>query len=333
MVVSIDQVFDEWKALVQREGKDAYRVGPSSSSLSLSSSSSSLECDDNQDDGHQQPSNINNNNNRPFQSCPKELREMICDWCYRVIDHCDIDRGVVSICLSYFDRYLSLSMPHTSSIMNTQRESLIQLVAMSSLYLAVKLNSTRKISVTMMASLSQGNFREDQISKMELCIIKSLRWHLHPPTPFIYLTIASPLIEDDDRSSYSSTNNDHYQGANQGVHQDYNSNKNSNMNNNNTNTNIIELSRYLIELSVCDGFFVDKSPSSIAHAAITLAMETMPRRTPYSVAFHRLEHDPRVTDVCARRLRQVYDLACLQMEEEETEGGGERSGSSPTSVF
>ena len=54
----------------------------------------------------------------------------------------DIDRDIVSIALSYFDRYLSChaSIP----------ETLFQLVAMTSLYLAVKLHSTRKISAISM---------------------------------------------------------------------------------------------------------------------------------------------------------------------------------------
>ena len=56
----------------------------------------------------------------------------------------DIDREVVAIALSYFDRYVS---NHTAIA-----ETLFQLVAMTSLYLAVKLHSTRKISVSSMVS-------------------------------------------------------------------------------------------------------------------------------------------------------------------------------------
>ena len=55
--------------------------------------------------------------------------------------HCsDIDRDVVAIALSYFDRYLAC---HSSSI----HETMFQLVAMTSLFLAAKIHSTRKISV------------------------------------------------------------------------------------------------------------------------------------------------------------------------------------------
>ena len=51
----------------------------------------------------------------------------------------ELDRDIVGISLSYFDRYLSR---HTSI-----DETLYQLVALTSLYLAVKLHSTRKISI------------------------------------------------------------------------------------------------------------------------------------------------------------------------------------------
>lgn len=69
--------------------------------------------------------------------------------CHSLLIICsDIDRDVVSISLSYFDRYLSR---HTSI-----DETLYQLVAMTSLYVAVKLHSTRKISVASMVSIGIG---------------------------------------------------------------------------------------------------------------------------------------------------------------------------------
>jgi len=141
----------------------------------------------------------------------------------------DIDRDVVSISLSYFDRYLS----RRASI----DEALYQLVAMTSLYLAVKLHSTRKISVSSMSALSKGHFRIDQIETMEVLLIRTLQWRLNPPTPTILLNIASPIIHALVKDVYES-----YE--------------------------IEELSRYLLELSVCDGFFIDKKQSSIAHMQV-----------------------------------------------------------------
>lgn len=135
--------------------------------------------------------------------------------------------------MNILDRYLSRHL--------SIGESVYQLVAMTSLYLAVKLHSTRKISVSSMSELSKGHFRVDQIEQMEVFIIKTLRWRLNPPTPTILLNIASPiihaLVKDDD--SYE----------------------------------IGVLAKYLLELSVCDAFFIDKRPSSIAYASILVAMD------------------------------------------------------------
>ena len=56
----------------------------------------------------------------------------------------DIDRDVVVIAISYFDRNLSKRK-------RNMNRSLTQLVAMTSLYLAVKLHSTKKVSVELMS--------------------------------------------------------------------------------------------------------------------------------------------------------------------------------------
>jgi len=149
-----------------------------------------------------------------------------------------------------------------------------------------------------MASLSQGRLRVDQVLKMELCIIKSLCWRLNPPTPFIYLTVAGPLIDA------SADGGD-------------------------TSTNVKELSNYLLELSVCDGNFADKKPSWIAYAAISVAMDVLsiPKK---SALLYRLDNSPHMTELCIQRLHQIYNLASLQLEEDGTDSL--RNGSPPTTV-
>ena len=147
------------------------------------------------------------------------------------------------------------------------------------------------------SALSKGHFRVDQILKMEICIIKSLRWHLNPPTPSIFLNLASPLIDDSAASPQAA-----YE--------------------------IAELARYLLELSVCDGFFIGKKPSSITYASILVAMETLctSTKTMKKIASYKLDKSPHMTQQCAQCLRHVYTLAMSTQAEEE------RAGSSPTSV-
>lgn len=265
----LDQVFEEWNSLVQREEEDAYKV-------------MSLECD-----GNKSP-------DRVLKSCPTTFRGEICDWCYQVIDQCHIERGIVGIALDYFDRYLS-----KISFQKSMNEVLVQLVAITSLYLAVKVHSTRKISVSSMISLSQGIFEVDQLLKMEECIIKTFRWRLNPPIPSIYLHVASPLIcdsEDEDGLL----------------------------------NNVLELSTYLLELSVCDWYFRDKMASSVACAAVLAALNILdvPQST---FTRYGLKNSPVMTKLCTSRLHQVYlkTLVLLGSEDEPFFKGG----SSPNTVF
>lgn len=291
MSVLLDEALDQWRALAERE--EAYKVQPPSTSLDEHKNKGKSSSDQNlqQHEDSSSTSSHNSDGNHPIHSCPPMWREKICEWCFQVVDHCDIDRDVVSIALSYFDRYLSC---HASI-----HETMFQLVAMTSLYLAVKLHSTKKISVYSISSLSKGHFRVDQILKCEICIIKTLRWHLNPGTPSMYLSVSTPLVD-------ASTCNSQ------------------------TSFEIFELSRYLLELSVCDSYFSDKEPSSIAYAAILVAMESLATSTKTKVRFgsYQLDKSPMVTDQCAQRLRHVYGLAMSTQEAED-----QRVSSSPTSVF
>ena len=123
-------------------------------------------------------------------------------------------------------------------------------------------------------SLSQGLCREDQLLKMEMCIIKTNHWYLNPPIPSIYLSVVDPLIDDSTR----------------------------------------ELSMYLIELSVWDGYFVDKKPSSISYAAIVVAMDILfiPKT---NFLTYKMETSLDMTKLCVERLRLVYDLASPHLED------------------
>lgn len=262
-----DQVIEEWDSLVQREGNEAYKV----------------ECDENKS-----PDRVLMN------SCPASFREQICDWCYQVIDHCDIDRDVVGISLYYFDRYLS-----KITIQASINEMLLQLVAMTSLYLAVKVHSTRKIAVSSMISLSEGKFRVDHVLKMEDCIIKTLHWRLNPPTPSIYLNVVSPVLHDSkDEDGLPNT--------------------------------VLNLARYLLELSVCDWYFTDKKASSTAYAAILAALDILAVPKSNFIQY-RLENSSHMTKLCTSRLHQVYDKTLLRLEEEDESFS--QGGASPNTVI
>eukprot|EP00558_Chaetoceros_sp_UNC1202_P003688 CAMPEP_0197233956 /NCGR_PEP_ID=MMETSP1429-20130617/1850_1 /TAXON_ID=49237 /ORGANISM="Chaetoceros sp., Strain UNC1202" /LENGTH=366 /DNA_ID=CAMNT_0042692275 /DNA_START=67 /DNA_END=1167 /DNA_ORIENTATION=- len=159
-------------------------------------------------------------------------REKICEWCYQVVDHFDFSREVVSVSMSYLDRYLS------SRRVN---KKIFQLAAMTCLYLAIKLYEPTTLKISSLVGLSRGFFTADHIIAMEESILSALNWRMHPPTVMgaarQFLSLMSSEVDPQSK------------------------------------IDIIELSRFLSELSVCDYFFVTHKPSSIGLACILTAFE------------------------------------------------------------
>eukprot|EP00581_Thalassiosira_minuscula_P007342 CAMPEP_0183703522 /NCGR_PEP_ID=MMETSP0737-20130205/1238_1 /TAXON_ID=385413 /ORGANISM="Thalassiosira miniscula, Strain CCMP1093" /LENGTH=343 /DNA_ID=CAMNT_0025930291 /DNA_START=136 /DNA_END=1167 /DNA_ORIENTATION=+ len=104
-------------------------------------------------------------------------REKICEWCYQVVDHFDFNREVVSVAMSYLDRYLAT---------RTVNRRIFQLAAMTALYLAIKLYEPGKLRMTSLIDLSRGYFMAEHIVTMEDSMLQSLHWHVHPPTPYAF---------------------------------------------------------------------------------------------------------------------------------------------------
>ena len=104
-------------------------------------------------------------------------REKICEWCYQVVDHFDFNREVVSVAMSYLDRYLAT---------RTVNRRIFQLAAMTALYLAIKLYEPGKLRMSSLIDLSRGYFMAEHIVTMEDSMLQSLGWHVHPPTPLAF---------------------------------------------------------------------------------------------------------------------------------------------------
>ena len=90
-------------------------------------------------------------------------RERICEWSYQVIDHFDFSREVVSISTHYLDRVLAKT--HVN-------KKLFQLVAMTSLYLAIKIYEPGTLNMSSMIELSRGYFSPIQMAEMEMAILR-----------------------------------------------------------------------------------------------------------------------------------------------------------------
>lgn len=177
-------------------------------------------------------------------------REKICEWLYDVIDHLRYDREIVAITLNYVDRYLSSYSKDSQRSINAR---LLQLLAVSALHIVLKINYSRVNHVPILLEFSRNLFSSKDIIAMERSILKSLDWKLSPPTSVAFLNLYIPFLAKGRQCLYLK-------------HHEI----------------IGETAQFLVELSVCDYYFVRKNrePSSIALASLLYAIYLVFSRSP-----------------------------------------------------
>ena len=217
-------------------------------------------------------------------------RERICEWKFEVVDRFDIDREIVCYSTYYLDQYLSTCYVD---------EELFQLAAITCIYLAIKLHSPKRVGIHCIASMGRGNIFPDHIAAMELSILQSLEWHLHPATPLAFIDNSFPLL---------TVGNDH-----------------DDNNSSNSKPEAYEFARFLSELSVCAYPFVCVKPSSVAIAASLIAIEHFQLGTKtletYQGIIKDLGLDMYASDVtkCCDLLRHLYELAVPSNEDDDAD--------------
>ena len=116
-------------------------------------------------------------------------RSKMCEWSYLVVDRFDYPRSVVSVAFDYIDRYLSKRSKKTKERNVVMDKYKFQLLAVTSLHVAMKLHRFHKCKITMneFVILSRGIFTKKDIVKMEYELLKTLQWHMNPPTSSLYI--------------------------------------------------------------------------------------------------------------------------------------------------
>jgi hypothetical protein len=175
----------------------------------------------------------------------ESCRSKICEWCYRIVDFFNINREAVYYAMSYLDRFLL--MQH--QVQNYIDRRTYKLAATTCLLLSLKIHHPKKVELNkVVKDLSRGQFDHEDVARMELTLLPSLSWRLHPSTAASYVKI---LMELNPFSSSSS-----------GIRE---------FDADGTRT----LAMFFVELSVYDYHFVTQRQSTVALAAIMNAMETL----------------------------------------------------------
>lgn len=182
----------------------------------------------------------------------------MCEWCYSIVDHYDVDREVVSIAMSFLDRHSGIlsKVSGGSSISNRD----FQLSAVTSLFLAVKLHGDVSVGsddrrvrfpIGMVSDLTNGTFSVGDIEASERSMLLALEWYTHPPTTIKFVRTMVELFPT---------------STSLGRH----------LVNPYALLELFEIARYLTELSACAGFLsINFEPSVIAFASILCAMDEL----------------------------------------------------------
>jgi Cyclin, N-terminal domain len=104
-----------------------------------------------------------------------KMREILIDWLMEVSEEFMIKRDTLYICVNFIDRYISLAD------YELQKQEL-QLIGVTSLFLACKVEEVYIPRVADFALATDGGYTKEQILEMEFQIMKVLKYKLHPVT-------------------------------------------------------------------------------------------------------------------------------------------------------
>ena len=202
------------------------------------------------------------------------LRTKIVQWLYDCVDYLELSRESVAMAMSYVDRIMSNSsrtMPAAAMVAQAKQDSMMyQLVAVSSLFLAAKQNSSHHvrssssspIDACTLVRISHDSYFANEIIQMEKVVLEGLEWRLCGPTA---LSIAYDAIALLAKTLPSQPNKWRRFSS------------------------VLDFTRLQIEMSILDyNSSVLRSPSTIAMASIVNAMELLDFTSREKHAFSRI---------------------------------------------
>lgn len=194
------------------------------------------------------PSGSSSGRNSSSPSSPNNSIDKICrvkmtQWCYTVIDYIKFQRETVNIAMSYLDRFMASDCARATKVLHCRRE--YQLAAMTTLFMAIKINEPVMIDMALLTDLSKGLYTPSDFQSMETDILFALHWRVNGPTAQSFLVHLLSLMHRPMPAAVQ---------AEVQVHFDLH--------------DILQLATHQIELSVQEYEFVTQRPSVVAAASI-----------------------------------------------------------------
>jgi len=177
--------------------------------------------------------------NRPLIN--KMHRFQMAQWCFEVAEFCNYNDEIVSIAMSYVDRFLSSK--HVNIATHDTRS--FKLATMCSLLLAMKFHNSQSpnINMDLLLQISNESYTKEEISSMKRKLLHALSFRLCSPTSHVFLD----FIMNDLFASINISNN--------------------------TKESILNISRKQLKLAVPNYRLSLVDPSIVAFASVFNAME------------------------------------------------------------
>ena len=128
-------------------------------------------------------------------------RSRVCRWIFDTISCARLPRVTAIVAISYLDRFLSCSCSSSSSSPRAKKALMdrkeYQLVAMTCLYLAIKIHEPKMMDAETISSLSRGIHTGQDILACERELLTSLRCKVNDVTPLHFTSRMLNLLPQD----------------------------------------------------------------------------------------------------------------------------------------
>jgi Cyclin, N-terminal domain len=117
-------------------------------------------------------------------------RQQMMTWCYDVAHYCHFQNTTVEMAMNLMDRFMMTNQGHDALYDRTR----YQLVCMTAFYTIAKIHEHKCIDLTLLSSLSQNMYTEQQFVSMESVILHSVHWYVNAPSTTTYIDLMLQLI-------------------------------------------------------------------------------------------------------------------------------------------
>ncbi|KAL7508226.1 hypothetical protein ACHAXN_008530 [Cyclotella atomus] len=140
----------------------------------------------------QSANNVNNSTLHTNLPINNSDRTKMCSWYYEMSNFLKISPSTASRAMSYLDRFMACDSPHAATARVMRDE--YQLVALTALFIAIKLFDRLNIMPCHVSYLSRGRYTSEEVIEMEIVILKSLEWRVTTATKLDYAELILDCI-------------------------------------------------------------------------------------------------------------------------------------------